>query len=85
MGARMRAILHDLNKHGPSKMREIILRTEGIDELPSREMTKKLYSYTRSSMVRLMIQGFVECLDDNVYKVTEKGRTYYMNHFLTRK
>ena len=78
-------ILEDLSKHGPSRMKEIIMRVEKIDQLPSRERTKKLYSYCRSTMVRLMIQGLVECSENKIYESTEMGKLHYLNRFSKRK
>jgi len=76
VGARMRLIILDLFENGPSHLKLIILRTEGIEKFSSRTQARRLYSYTRSSMLRLFQQGFLEDSPDKVYKLTERGINY---------
>ena len=74
MGRRMLEILEDLEENSPSIVKDIIIRVEGLEELPSRERTKRLYSYYSSSLVRLLEHGFIDWVAP--YRITDKGERY---------
>ena len=74
MGRRMLKILEDLEENSPSIVKDIIIRVEGLEELPSRERTKSLYSHYRSSLVRLLEHGFIDWVAP--YRITDKGERY---------
>lgn len=77
MGRRMLRILEDLEKNSPSTVKNLILRVEGLEELPDRERTKRLYSKYRSSIIRLLEQGHVYWAAP--YSITGRGETYIRN------
>ncbi len=74
MGRRMLEILEDLDDNSPSIVKDIILRVEGLDELPERKETKSFYSAFNYSLTRLLEYGFVEWVAP--YRITEKGERY---------
>ncbi len=74
MGRRMLEILEDLDENSPSIVKDIIIRVEGLEELPIRKRTKSLYSKYSSSLVRLLEHGFIDRVAP--YKITVKGERY---------
>jgi len=70
----MLQILEDLDKNSPSTVKDIILRVEGLTELPGRKKTTSLYSAYSYSLTRLSEHGFIEWVAP--YGITERGRKY---------
>jgi len=75
----MKSVLAALYRCGEVNTKSVILSTEGISRLPDRATTKRLYTYTRSALVRLVERDFVERSDNRTYRITEKGKAYYLN------
>jgi len=74
MGRRMLQVLEDLDENSPSIVKDIILRVEGLEELPGRKRTKSIYSAFNYSLTRLLEHGLVEWVAP--YRITEKGERY---------
>ncbi len=74
MGRRMLQVLEDLDDNSPSIVKDIILRVEGLEELPGRKKTKTIYSAFNYSLTRLLEHGFIEWVAP--YRITEKGERY---------
>ncbi len=74
MGRRMLEILEDLDENSPSKVKDIIIRVEGLEELPGRKRTKSIYSAFGYSLTRLLEHGFIARVPP--YRITVKGERY---------
>ncbi len=70
----MLQVLEDLDDNSPSIVKDIILRVQELEELPSRKKTKTLYSAFNYSLTRLLEHGFIEWVAP--YRITETGERY---------
>ena len=70
----MLQVLEDLDENSPSIVKDIILRVQELEELPSRKKTKTLYSAFNYSLTRLLEHGFIEWVAP--YRITETGERY---------
>ena len=78
----MLRILDDLDRNSPSTVKDMILRVEGLEELPDRMRTKRLYSLYRSSLIRLLEHGHVYWAAP--YRITGRGELYIKNNRVKR-